>query len=267
MLFPYRLSFVAQMVSASLSASLITSLATPALAQSPLPACPPPTAQEFLLLVRGETEADRNKIATILPENNTVLVCQYLDETLVRAGGFTSLETANAWASYMTTVEGFESFVSRPDTQVVAQTAPARGSAGEPARGEREPLRGEPAEDEPVRGERVSDEPLRGEPASSSSAAGSGTPNGTSAYQPRRLESGYAVLVSYGSQPEIAATVSQIVRPVGLAVYREQAYLLADYTSDAASAAEVLQRLSDAQLSAILVDAQQVVRISVEVAN
>lgn len=231
MLFPYRLSFAAPVLSAalvaSLATSLVTSLATPASAQSRLPACPPPTAQEFLVLVRGETEADRSKIATILPETNTVLVCQYLDETLVRAGGFTSLETANAWASYMTTVEGFESFVSRPNSQVAAQ--PTGTSA-------------------------------------SSQAANSASASST-AYQPRRLAPGYAVLVSYGSQFEIANTVGQLVRPVGLAVYRQQAYLLADYSRDEAVALATLQRLNDAQLTAILVDAEQVVRLSAEVAR
>jgi hypothetical protein len=235
MLFSYRLSLVAPVLSAALvvssvATSLVATLATPAAAQSRLPACPPPTAQEFLVLVRGETEADRSKIATILPETNTVLVCQYLDETLVRAGGFTSLETANAWASYMTTVEGFESFVSRPNSQVAAQPTGASSSS----------------------------------PSSSSPSANSAS---STSYQPSRLAPGYAVLVSYGSQLEIANTVGQIVRPVGLAVYRQQAYLLADYSSDEATAMATLQRLSNAQLTAILVDAEQVVRLSAEVAR
>jgi len=200
----------------------------PAVAQS-LPACPPPVNQEYLLLVRGETEADRNQIAAVLPADSTVLVCQYLDETLVRAGGFDSLETVNAWATYMTTVEGFESFVSRP-SQIARQ--PNRQTANLP-----------PAN-------RVSS-PVAG----------------AVAYQPQRLAPGYAVLVDYGSRPEIAETVEQVVRPVGLAVYQQRAYLLADYTSDAATAADTLQRLSDAQMAAILVDAQQVVQLTPEVAR
>ncbi len=219
-----------------LSAALGCSLLHPprAIAQSRLPACPPPASQEYLLLVRGETEAERAQIASVLPADNTVLVCQYLDEVLVRAGGFTSLETANAWASYMMTEEGFESFVSRPVTE---QTA-------------------------------VGSEP--NEEASNQAASNQADSNqgaGEAAYQPRRLGAGYAVLVDYSNQPEIAATVGQVVRPVGLAVYQQRAYLLADYTGDADSAAATLQRLSDAQLTAILVDAQQVVRLSAEVAR
>ena len=199
-----------------------------AIAQSALPACPPPANQEYLLLVRGQTEAERAQIATVLPADNTVLVCQYLDEVVVRAGGFTSLETANAWATYMTTVAGFESFVSRPAAEQVAaaSTTPEVGST-------------------------------------SNSADGA---NGA-IYQPQRLGAGYAVLVEYGDRPEVATAVGQVVRPVGLAVYQQRSYLLADYTGDADSAAITLQRLSDAQLAAILVDAQQVVRLSTEVAR
>lgn len=226
MLFPRHLSLAACSLGIGLSASLLPMLASPAQAQ--LPACPPPSNQEYLLLVRGDTEVDRNKIAATLPPANTVLICSYLDETLVRAGGFTSLETVNAWATYMTTQAGYESFVSRPSgTQVAATTEDQTAN-------------------QPTNQSRITD--------------------GLS-YQPRRLSPGYAVLVNYGSQPEIATTLSQYVRPVGLAVYRQQAYLLADYTSDAATAAATLQRLSDAQLSAILVDAQQVVRLTTEVAR
>ena len=189
-------------------------------AQSSLPACPPPASQEYLLLVRGNNEAERTEIAEILPVESTVLICQYLDEVLVRAGGFTSLETANAWATYMTTVEGFESFVSRPAGQGNARPVAATGSE-----------------------------------------------LGSAAYRPERLGPGYAVLVDYGSRPEVAAAVGQVVQPVGVAVYQQRAYLLADYTGDAARAANTLQRLSDAQLAAVLVDAEQVVRMAAEVAR
>lgn len=218
------LSFSRLSVAVSVGVAALGSALLPArsLAQSSLPACPPPTSQEFLLLVRGQNEAERRQIASILPADNTVLVCQYRDEVVVRAGGFTSLETANAWATYMTSEEGYESFVSRPtDT---AQAAPSNGGGATAA-------------------------------------------NPSAGYQPLRLGAGYAVLVNYGDRPEIATTVSQVVRPVGLAVYQGQAYLLADYTGDSASATATLQRLSDAQTTAILVDASQVVRLTPEVAR
>ncbi|NJM98465.1 MAG: hypothetical protein HC800_16030 [Phormidesmis sp. RL_2_1] len=215
-----------------------------AIAQSGLPSCPPPNSGEYLLLVRGHTEADRADIATILPAENPVLICRYLNETLVRAGGFTSLETANAWATYMTTVEGYESFVSRPAS---AQTASEMPTSGESSGGNN----------------------ASGNGAGSHGTSNSGTSNSgavaTVAYAPVRLADGYAVLVDYGDRPDVATAVGQIVGPVGLAVYQQRAYLLADYTLDAADAAITLQRLSDAQLAPILVDAQQVVRLSTDV--
>ncbi len=217
-------------IGASLFGALAVSFAAtiPVFAQSRLPACPPPVTQEYLLLVRGETEADRNKIASVLPAGNTVLVCEYLNETLVRAGGFDSLETVNAWATYMKTVAGFESFVSRPSQ--TASLPPATRS--------------------------------------NSSTDRAAAPIARAlAYQPQRLAPGYAVLVDYGKRPELATTVGQFVNPVGLAVYQQRTYLLADYTSDAATAADTLQQLSDAQMAAILVDAQQVVQLVPEVAR
>ncbi|NJN22442.1 MAG: hypothetical protein HC812_16255 [Leptolyngbya sp. RL_3_1] len=67
-----------------------------------------------MLLVQGETETERNRIQDLLPASTDVTVCQYLDSTVVRAGGFTSLENANAWAQYLTEVEGAQAFVARP---------------------------------------------------------------------------------------------------------------------------------------------------------
>lgn len=212
MIFVRRLALLA-----SLAGVALAYWAKPVTAQSPLPACPPPSNQEYLLLVRGQSENDRARIASILPEESSVLICEYLGEVVVRGGRFVSLETANAWSSYMSSVEGYESFVLRPAHQT------STGSVG-----------------------------------SSTSRA---------SYQPQRLGTGYAVLVEYGNQPEVATTVSQLVRPVGLAVYRQKSYLLAQYSNDPAIATATLQRLSDAQLSAVLVDAQQVVRLTPQVSR
>lgn len=208
---------------ACLTGFVLGSAAGTAQAQSALPVCPPPSVQEFLVLVRGSSESERSRAAAVLPVESTVLICQYLDEVVVRGGGFVSLETANAWASYMNTVEGFESFVLRP-------ASPSANPPGNP-----------PPGNQPV-----------------ASRGGDG-------YQPQRLEAGYAVLVDYGNRPEIATSVSQLVRPVGLAVYQQKPYLLAEFASDPAIAAATLQRLSDANLSAVLVDAQQVVRLTTNV--
>lgn len=218
--FSPRLAWMAHLSAAvAIPAGVLVSALTaaPALAQSVLPDCPPPASQEYLLFVRGESEAERAEIATILPAESSVLICQYVDETIVRAGGFVSLETANAWSTYMTTVQGYESFVIRPAAAPTVVTS---------------------------------------------------TPGSVFAqYQPVRLGTGYAVLVDYNSDPAFAARVGQLVRPVGLAVYQQKPYLLAGFSADPTVATSTLQRLSAAQISAVLVDAPQVVRLTTEVSR
>jgi hypothetical protein len=213
-------------------------LTKPASAQSDPPACPPPASQEFLLLVRGRNEAERADIASILPIESSVLICRYLDEVLVRAGGFTSLETVNAWASYMTSEANYESFVLRPTDR------PATASSEAVAASESDTSADQQALD----------------------MASATTVPANVVFDPIRLASGYAVLVDYGSSPEIAATVSQLVPSVGLAVYQQRPYLLAAYSEDEASASAVLQQLNGAQLAAVIVDAQDVVRLAESVA-
>ncbi|MFE4106431.1 hypothetical protein [Almyronema epifaneia] len=108
-------------------AAAVGLVGAPAIAQDEFPPCPPPTASEYLLLVRGETSAERDRVQEALPASSTAMVCNYLNDVVVRAGGFTSLETANAWAQYMTEVEGLQAFVARPpspdEATAVLQTA------------------------------------------------------------------------------------------------------------------------------------------------
>lgn len=75
------------------------------------PDCPPPTSGEYLLLVRGADESERDRTLSILPVDKPTLVCNYLGDTVVRAGGFDSLEVANSWALYMNDIEQLETVV------------------------------------------------------------------------------------------------------------------------------------------------------------
>ncbi|MGF1497473.1 MAG: hypothetical protein ACFB8W_11700 [Elainellaceae cyanobacterium] len=89
----------------------------------------------------------------------------------------------------------------------------------------------------------------------------------TSRYSPQLLGEGYAVLVHYFDQPEIAAVVQQTLQqPVGLVIYEQEPYLLATQTTDAAAGGRVLQTLSDRDLTAFMVDSQDVVLLTPEVA-
>ena len=205
---------------------------------SDFPPCPPPADSEYLLLVRGETEEQRDRIQEILPVNNTVLVCSYLDDPVVRAGGFTSLETANSWAQYMTEVEGLQAFVARPP----------------------DPEASSPATLTPTE---TSPDALSASPLSTESTAA-----GLPAYNPQALTSGFAVLVEYYNHPEVALDVQQLLnRDVGLVVYRQSPYLLAAQSPDAAIASETLRTLNDHDFTSILVDSSQVVLLTSSVAS
>lgn len=84
--------------------------ATEGMAQG-YPDCPPPGSGEYLLFIRGEDEATRDRTISVLPVDKPTLVCDYLGDTVVRAGGFTSLEVANSWALYLTDIEQLETVV------------------------------------------------------------------------------------------------------------------------------------------------------------
>lgn len=96
-------------------------LARSGMAQS-YPDCPPPASGEYLLFVRGDDAAARDRTISILPVDQPTLVCNYLGDTVVRAGGFNSLEVANSWALYMNDIEQLDTVVVEPMT---ASPAPA----------------------------------------------------------------------------------------------------------------------------------------------
>ncbi|HLO49713.1 MAG TPA: hypothetical protein VK211_14960 [Kamptonema sp.] len=82
-------------------------------------------------------------------------------------------------------------------------------------------------------------------------------------FRPQPLGPGYAVLVDYLNQPELAASVQQALgRQVALASYGQRSFLLATYTTDQNAATSTLQTLSDRGFWAILVDSRRVTLIS-----
>jgi len=80
-----------------------------------------------------------------------------------------------------------------------------------------------------------------------------------SASRPQTLGSGYAVLVDYSNQSQIAAQVRQVVGgDVGLVSYGQRPYLLAVHTTNQTEANAALRRLSDRGFLAMLVDSRKV---------
>lgn len=89
-------------------------------------------------------------------------------------------------------------------------------------------------------------------------------PNSNSpAYNPQPLGNGYAVLVDYYNQPEIAAQVQQLLdSEVGLVSYGQHPYLLAVHTTNAREANSILKELSDRGFWSMVVDSRKVIRLT-----
>ncbi|MBE9178075.1 hypothetical protein IQ268_05680 [Oculatella sp. LEGE 06141] len=211
-----------------LSATMSVLAVGSAIAQS-TPACTPPAAGEYLLLVSEATPEVQAQLRQTLPPNATTTVCQYLDNAVVRVGGFTSAANANSWSQYLNELGGMSAFVARP---------PAAASIG-------------------------------GESTASNAAttAASASPAQTAAYRPQALGAGYAVLVNYFNRPTLAVEMRQLLaRDIGLAAYNRNPYLLALHTTDATVAAALLQSLGDRGFTAAMVDSRRVVLLTPAVA-
>lgn len=224
---------------------------TPASAQ--FPPCPPPAANEYLLLVRSDTEPERNRVQDLLPSNSTVMVCDYLEDTVVRAGGFTNLENANAWAQYMTEVEGFQAFVARP----AAGSQPVDNLANNTSTSDTTSS--------------TSDTTSSNNPETPTTAANppaNGTAQASSTtFAPQPLGQGFAVLVDYQNDPQAAVAIQeQVGQAVGLAVHKQRAYLLIAYSPDIDGAASTMNVLSDYGISGFIVDSNEVVMLTPEIA-
>ena len=200
---------------------LSSTLSGPGLAQS-YPDCPPPASGEYLLLVQAEDTETRDRTISLLPVDKPTLVCNYLDDTVVRAGGFSSLEVANSWALYLNDIEQL-------NTVVVESAATA-----------------------------VSEEPRPEPEAETPETVATAQPT---RYQPTLLGDGVAVLVDYQQNPDIGRDLAQ-QGTVGLAVYLQQPYLLVLHTDDSSVAAAKLQQLVDQGLESFLVDGDQVIQLT-----
>ncbi len=198
--------------------------AVPAPQSASYATCQPPSPSEYLLLVVTRTPDSQTQVQQLLPPNTTVGACTYLEDTVTRVGGFRTVERANAWAKYVTETTGLAAFVARP----------AESPQGSPTAATTEP--------------------------STAPSTAAAKPNDSASYSPKPLGLGYAVLVDYQNQPEMAAKVRQILgKDVGLVAYGQRPYLLAVYTADSNAANTTLQRLSDRGFWATLVDSRRVI--------
>lgn len=178
-------------------------------AQSTYPACQPPNAGEYLLLVEALTPQQQTQLRQALPDQTPFNLCLYLDELVARVGGFSSLEEANSWARYAIETANLEAYVVQP---------PASFTVNAPA------------------------------------------------YNPQPLGTGFAVLVDYFNQPELATQVQQqLGSPVGLASYGQRPFLLAVHTTNQQDANDILTTLSDRGFWVMIVDSRKVVLLNAAV--
>jgi hypothetical protein len=204
-------------------------------------ACQPPGPSEYLLLVITRTPDSQTQVKQLLPPNTSVAICNYLNDTVTRVGGFRTVERASAWARYITDTTGLAAFVARPAETPVSPN-PVSGTPGQastpPSSGGTKP----------------------GEPAQMAA-------NSSTGYNPKPLGPGYAVLVDYFNQPELATKVQQLLgRPIGVVSYGQRPYLLAIYTTDQNAAHLTLQALSDRGFWVTIVDGRRVVLLRQSVA-
>lgn len=83
--------------------------------------------------------------------------------------------------------------------------------------------------------------------------------NNLPAFNPQSLGDGYAVLVDFLNQPELAAQLRQILgNDVGLVSFGQRPYLLAMYTTNEGRANSTLRQLSDRGFWSMMVDSRRV---------
>lgn len=101
--------------------------AQPSLSQPAYPTCQPPNRGEYLLLLPSRTPESQDRIRRSLPKEATQAVCNYLNEPVTRVGGFTTIDSANAWAKYLKETVGVTAVVARPSD--AATTPPTQPGA------------------------------------------------------------------------------------------------------------------------------------------
>ncbi|HEY9817846.1 MAG TPA: hypothetical protein V6D20_18885 [Candidatus Obscuribacterales bacterium] len=250
-----------------------------AIAQS-LADCQPPADGEYLLLVVNNSDATETQLRQTLPPNAEITRCRYLEQDVTRVGGFTEQDTANTWAQYLTDIGGLDVVVARPATAVgnvvddVSSPTPPTEVMPDQSPTASESTASELPTESP--GLSAADFPMvpgSTSPApsvSASPAPGQDTDAPTTAglgYRPQALGRGYAVLVDYFNDPNVAIALQETLdSSVGLVVYQQRPYLLATLTADAAIAVSVLQSAGDAGFTTMIVNGQTVMLLTPQVA-
>jgi hypothetical protein len=190
--------------------------------------CEPPQSDEYLLLIVTQTPEQQERAKRSFPGNTNNTVCRYINDTVTRVGGFRDSQIAEDWVKYIQDVVGLPAYVVRSPAASLPQNLPVYNP--------------QPAPDS--------------EPIANPS-------NGSLAFNPQALGPGYAVLVDYFNQPELAAEIRQVLgTQVGLASYGQRPFLFIAYTTDQNAATAAVKTLSDRGFWPMLVDSRRVTLIA-----
>lgn len=190
--------------------------------------CEPPQSDEYLLLIVTKTPEQQERAKRSFPGNTNNTVCRYINDTVTRVGGFRNSEIASDWVKYIQDIVGLTAYVVRSPLDGLPQNLPVYDP----------------------------------QPATYPQAAAA-PPKDSFAFNPQPLGPGYAVLVDYFNQPELAAQVKQVLgTQVGLASYGQRPFLFIAYTTDQNAATAAVKTLSDRGFWPMLVDSRRVTLIA-----
>jgi hypothetical protein len=190
--------------------------------------CEPPQSDEYLLLIVTQTPEQQERAKRSFPGNTNNTVCRYINDTVTRVGGFRDSQIAGDWVKYIQDVVGLPAYVVRSPAASLPQNLPVYDP--QPT------AYPQPAPDRP---------------------------NDSFAFNPQALGPGYAVLVDYFNQPELAAQIKQVLgTQVGLASYGQRPFLFIAYTTDQNAATAAVKTLSDRGFWPMLVDSRRVTLIA-----
>lgn len=200
--------------------------------------CQPPQPDEYLLLIVTQTPEQQERAKRSFPENTDNTVCRYINDTVTRIGGFRSSQIASDWVKYIQDIVGLPAYVVRSPAAAIPENLPVYNP------------------------EPVADSPSIPNPQTDNSQPISNPQTGNLAFNPQPLGPGYAVLVDYFNQPELAAQLRQSLgAQIGLASYGRRPFLFVTYTTDQNAAAAAVKTLSDRGFWPMLVDSRRVTLI------
>jgi len=229
-----NLLFMRQSGVKRLSAILVSSLLTvtswslavrTSLAQE---TCAAPKPGEYLLLIVSNTSEEQKLVQRTLPNDINSEVCRYLTNVVTRVGGFSDPLIAEDWATYLQDQVKLPAYVVKQEVTAIPRPSPSSSLGRTPIVRETPPK-----------------------------------PKKESTSNPQSLGSGYAILVDYFNQPELALQLRTLIgENVGLVSYGQRPYLLVEYTTDSEKATATLNKLSGRGFWPILVDSNRVTVIS-----